>query len=149
MEEQKPQNISRLEIEDWYRFIRADSYILDDHPSLLFQQAANRLDTTAPAQAARRNENFETRQWIRHVNKSYSVPYCEMTLAGHDSPVLCCRYSPNGSQILTAHNHGYLKLFNAETGEAEVTLSKHLARVWSCDYSCSGMLIVSAQKTKR
>jgi hypothetical protein len=52
---------------------------------LLFQQAANQPDATAPARAAhaRMTAGREARPWLRNVNKPQSRSARLMTLAGH------------------------------------------------------------------
>jgi hypothetical protein len=90
-------NWMRSDLEDWQRFIRAESHILRDYPRLLFQQAANQPDIAAPAIVANRlcENGAAKHRWIRWVNKPQARDACVMTLAGHSSDVTACAYSPD------------------------------------------------------
>jgi len=88
----------RNELDDWLRFLRADSHILKERPQLFFQQAANQPDSAAPSIAAKRRweTRAERRQWIQWINKPKVRDACILTLAGHSREVQACAFSPDG-----------------------------------------------------
>jgi WD40 repeat protein len=67
-----------------------------------------------------------------------------LVLKGHDSPVLCCAFSPDGRRIVSGSEDHILKLWDAETGEELLTLEGHTSRVDDCSFSPDGERIVSA-----
>src|SRR5687767_4842465 len=110
----------RVALQEWQRFIRADGHVLNRYPSLLFQQAANQPDATAPSKGARRRlrDRRETRPWFRWSNKeTSSVTAYEMTLTGHTSSVYACAVAPDGRRAVSAGWDG-VRLWDLGTGEA-------------------------------
>jgi WD40 repeat protein len=66
------------------------------------------------------------------------------TLYGHTDEVNGCAVSPDGTWIVSASRDGTLKVWDARTGEARLTLDGHTGRVYGCAVSPDGTWIVSA-----
>lgn len=138
----------RNELREWLRFVRAQSHVFNQLPSLLFQQAANQPDVSAPTRTARDRfiGGLEQRQWLRWVNKPQHQEPCLMTLTGHEVNVQSCAVSPDGRQIVSASSDKTLKIWNVENGSEVATLVGHQDWVRDCAYSPDGRLIVSASR---
>jgi WD40 repeat protein len=140
----------RDELQEWRRFIRADTHILREYPRLVFQQAMNQLDISAIAVAARKRweSGIEQRSWLQWVNKPQRLDPCLLTMAGHRGMVRACAYSPDGRRILSGAADGTLKVWDAETGIEIATLGGHAGQVTACQYSSDGKRILSASFDK-
>lgn len=141
---------SRSGLDDFARFVHAQSHVLVRNAALTFQQAANEADSTAPARAAhaRVEAGLEARPWFQYVNKPQSRSACLMTLAGHTKEVETCAFSPDGSRIVSASQDKTLKLWDAKTGAGLATLAGHAYSVQACAFSPDCSLIVSASWDK-
>jgi WD40 repeat protein/nucleoside-triphosphatase THEP1 len=141
---------SRSGLDDFARFVHAQSYVLARNAALTFQQAANEPDSTAPARTAhaRMEAGLEARPWFQHVNKPQSRSACLMTLAGHTSAVEACAFAPDGSRIVSGSGDHTLKLWDAQTGAELATLEGHTDWVVACASSPDGSRIVSASWDK-
>jgi WD40 repeat protein len=139
---------SRFGLDEFARFVHAQSHVLARNAALTFQQAANEPDSTAPARAAhaRMKTGLETRPWFQYVNKPQSRSACLLTLTGHTDSVTSCAFSPDGRRIVSASRDETLKLWNANTGAEMSTLEGHTWYVHACAFSPDGSRIVSASE---
>jgi WD40 repeat protein len=108
---------SRAGLLDWQRFLRADSHILRESPELLFQQAANQPEKTAPAwdAAARIAAGKATRAWLRWVNKPQLPDPCLLTVGGELERINCGCFLPGGTRVLAA-SESELQVWDIEAG---------------------------------
>jgi ATP-dependent DNA ligase len=110
----------RDDLEEWLRFIKAESHILKAHPLMLFQQAANQPDEGVVAKAALavRQGGSDPRQWFRWVNKPQQRDPCILTMASQSAGKDWCAYLPGSKRILS---DGFM--IWAQTGQS--TLPPH------------------------
>ncbi|HUE97005.1 MAG TPA: WD40 repeat domain-containing protein [Longimicrobiaceae bacterium] len=115
---------SRSHLQDWLAFLRAEAHVLREAPSLLFQQAANQADVTAPARRA--SEAIAagrfTQPWLRLINKPAGRPACIQVLSGPGGRVVSCRFSPDGGRIGLGTDAGSVQVLDAETGRDLATI---------------------------
>lgn len=114
----------RRNVHDWMTFVRGDAHILSRRPQLIFQQAANQPDPTAPAGAAARRfeAGLEARPWLRWVNKPAGPSACLATYQGHEGFVMACDLSPNGKLLVSGTDENRLVIWDALTGSRRSTL---------------------------
>lgn len=137
--------VMRDELNEWLQLVRGDGHVLRERPSLLFQQAANLPDDSAPSRTARRriDNGIETRAWIRLINKPRRGSALHVTLVGHTRDVHCCAVSPDGSRVISGSADETLRLWDAESGAELGVLARGEGEVMRCAFSRDGLHIAA------
>ena len=136
---------SRLRIDQFARFVRANANVLVANPELTFQQALNEPDVTAPSVVARRlfASGRERRSLFRWINKPQLPSPCLFTMVGHRDIVNSCDVSRDGQLIVSASSDEELKVWDISTGRELRTLAGHRNSVETCAFSPDSRRIVS------
>lgn len=127
----------RARLEEWREFLRRTQHLLRGRPELLFQEAANQPDATAPAAAAIRRESGHARPWFRWLNKPMSPGRRRCTIPATGSG--CC-FSPDGGRIVAG-----AAVWNLAAGNEEFELGSATRNPWACAWSRDGRLIAADQ----
>lgn len=139
--------VIRGELREWLRFLRSDGHVLLQHPGLIYTQAANQPDSTAPATAARHwQQSGRASPWLRWVTKAQTPSAVMMTLTGHQGPVRACACSNDGRRILSGSADGTLKLWDAGTGAELLTFKGHAGPVTACAFSPDEETVLSGSE---
>jgi len=114
-------------VQSFARFIRTQSHVIAKNPKLMFQQAFNEPDNTAPAQAARRllENNPDSYTFLRWNNKEQIQSPCLFTLNSHTKYVNNCDVSPDGKNIVSASSDGTLKIWKTDNGKETFSIEGH------------------------
>jgi len=114
----------RSDLMAWQHFVRADSHVLRENPSLFFQQAANHRESSAPARAAaaRFAAGKATGPWLRWLNKPHAPDPRLLTVGGAGEKVSCGAFLPGGARVLAATGSG-LQVWDIESGVLQRTIS--------------------------
>jgi WD40 repeat protein len=109
----------RQTLEEWQSLVRSQSHILKERPWLLFQQAANWREGSAPFRKARAliDAGVEKRPWLRRVNTLRHWPLCLLTLSGHTEKVSACDFSPDGELIASVSEDGTIGVWESFSGQ--------------------------------
>lgn len=122
---------------DWHRFIVQDGSVLKEHPSLVFQQAANQPEGTAPARAAAAflAAGGAGRPWLRRVNKAADTGALVMSITGHGELVVACAFSRDERTLATASYDGEIRFWDVETGREARRLATGRYDLMDCSFS--------------
>jgi hypothetical protein len=133
-------------IQEFEAFLKREAHVLRCYPTCTFQQAFNSPDGSASSIAATKllQEGRVELGWLRWLNKGQQQNRCLLTLEGHSDAVTACRFSPDGTSIVSASWDNSLKIWDAEGGEIRHTLQGHTESVLDCAYSPDGRHIISA-----
>lgn len=149
----------RAELQEWLRFLRAESNVLHQGSSRLFQLAMNQPDSSAPARAAKGRfaAGRETRPWFRWINKPTRAEPEILQLSGHVGHVLRCAYAADKHQLVSlsqALRHyadesddnqpTELIWWNAATGAIISTLPLDVERITASAFTSDARLLALA-----
>jgi WD40 repeat protein len=139
--------VRRARIEDFARFVRGKVHLLARRPALVFQEAANEPDASAPALAARRRPRTRGKSppWLRQLNKPQTQHPCIFTFDGHGDLVNDCAASADGRWLVSASSDKRLVLWDAQTGRSVRVFDAPGSSVEACAFSPRGDRIVSAE----
>ncbi len=89
-------------VADFGEFVRREANTFAGHADLLFQQAANEPENSAPAFAAakRLEAGPATFPWVRRINKPVRSDSGVLTIIGREDSLQSPAFSPDGSRIV-------------------------------------------------
>lgn len=135
----------KSELQQWLQFIRAESYLLHERPSLLWQQAYNQPESSLYARSAQqRLPAANERVWFRWLNKPKSQGACLATF--NHQKILKCLYSPDGKLLVTFSNRT-IELWDAETTQKLGVLAGHEGLINWVEFSPDGRQLISVAGT--
>lgn len=125
---------------DFARFLSREAHVLQRFPALLFQQASNAPDRSAPCEAARARPRDRVRPWIRWRNKPQRTDPCRLTIGA--GPGRGLDVSPMTGCILYAEG-GVVRIEDPVRRRADVVLEGSDADVGACRFSPDGREVVT------
>ncbi|KAJ8027332.1 NACHT domain- and WD repeat-containing protein 1 [Holothuria leucospilota] len=111
----------RVKFRDFYKMIRANTIILQDHPDLVCQQALNEPDNSSCVPVARNflKLNATKMHCLLNLSKSQSANPEAMTLT-HKAAVTVVKFSGNGYHVATACKDGMVRAWRVASGTLEM-----------------------------
>lgn len=110
--------MDRQSLAAWSELVRAESHLLQLHPELIWQQAAN-SDPQGPVarQAAARLAagRWPRRPWLRRIRREASASACTMTMT-QPGPVQAVAVAPDGRSLFSGGDDQRALQWDLETG---------------------------------
>lgn len=116
---------SRTTLSDFARFFQAQAHILEVHWQLVFQQAANQPDATAPARLALAcaASTVAERAWMEWLDKPQEADHCLMTLSSPPLRVMSCSWTSSPPQVIVCFLDGSVRAWDPRTGQLVASLT--------------------------
>jgi WD40 repeat protein len=132
-------------VEEFQRFVQEQRHVLQVHPELTFQQAANQAPQTAPCQdaAALWRAGSETRPWLKLVHRQSTFVSASVSIRVAN-PICAASLATAGNVFALCD--GSVCVYEAQTGREIFRLPSHPGnRFTFCALSSDGSLLACAE----